>query len=136
LNAFVIGGDGPDRVWNGAFAEYVLTTEGTLYPKPSAISWDAAAVTEPLAGAWKGVIAHSEMRVADDVVVIGVGSIGLLCLMVARIAGAARLIAVDTSNHALEQALRLGATHAVNPATTDARKRIYEIMRHLSLMED
>jgi len=127
-SAFVIGGDGPENVWNGAFAEYVLTMESTLYPKPAAISWDAAAVTEPLAGAWKGVIAHSEMRVADDVVVIGVGSIGLLCLMVAKVAGAARLIAVDTSLHALEQALRLGATHAVNPADGDAKKRIYEIL--------
>ena len=127
-DAFVIGGDGPENVWNGAFAEFVLTTESTLYPKPAAISWDAAAVTEPLAGAWKGVIAHSEMRVADDVVVIGVGSIGLLCLMVAKVAGAARLIAVDTSRHALEQALRLGATHAVNPGDGDAKKRIYEIL--------
>ena len=127
-NAFVLGGDGPDDVWNGAFAEYMLTRESTLYHKPSSISFDAAAVAEPLAGAWKGVIAHSEMKVADDVVVIGVGSIGLLCLMVARAAGAARLIAVDTSDYALRNALDLGATHAVNPATEDAKRRIYEII--------
>lgn len=127
-NAFVLGGDGPDDVWNGAFAEYMLTTESTLYPKPASISFDAAAVTEPLAGAWKGVIAHSEMKVADDVVVIGVGSIGLLCMMVAKAAGAARLIAVDTSDYALANARQLGATHTVNPAREDAKKRIYEII--------
>ena len=127
-NAFVLGGDGPDDVWNGAFAEYMLTRESTLYPKPASISFDAAAVTEPLAGAWKGVIAHSEMKVADDVVVIGVGSIGLLCMMVAKVAGAARLIAVDTSDYALKNALDLGATHAVNPAKEDAKRRVYEII--------
>ena len=36
-NAFVLGGDGPDDVWNGAFAEYMLTREGTLYPKPKGV---------------------------------------------------------------------------------------------------
>ena len=127
-NAFVLGGDGPDDVRDGAFAQYLLTKERTLYPKPAGISFDAAALTEPLAGAWKGVIAHSEMRVGDDVVVIGVGSIGLLCMMVAKAAGAARLIAVDTSDYALANALDLGATHAINPAAEDAKKRVYEII--------
>lgn len=127
-NAFVLGGDGPDDVRNGAFAEYMLTKESTLYPKPTSISFDAAAVTEPLAGAWKGVIAHSEMQLGDDVVVIGVGSIGLLCMMVAKVAGAARLIAVDTSDYALRNALDLGATHAINPAREDAKERVYQVM--------
>lgn len=126
--AFVLGGDGPDDVRPGAFAEYMLTTDGTLYHKPASISFDAAAITEPLAGAWKGVIRHSEMRVGDDVVVIGVGSIGLLCLMVAKAAGAARLIAVDTSDYALDNALGLGATHAVNPLKEDPRERIHQII--------
>jgi len=126
--AFVLGGDGPEDVRNGAFAEYLLTKESTLYPKPAGISFDAAAVTEPLAGAWKGVIHHSRMQIGDDVVVIGVGSIGLLCMMVAKAAGAARLVAVDTSDYALQNALKLGATHAVNPSKGDAKKRIYEII--------
>lgn len=127
-NAFVLGGDGPDDVWNGAFAEYMLTRESTLYHKPASISFDAAAVTEPLAGAWKGVIKHSEMQIGNDVVVIGVGSIGLLCMMVAKAAGAARLIAIDTSDYALANALDLGATHIVNPAKEDAKKRVCEII--------
>ncbi len=127
-NAFVLGGDGPDDVWNGAFAEYMLTRESTLYAKPKSISFDAAAVTEPLAGAWKGVIAHSGMQVGEDVVIIGVGSIGLLCMMVAKVAGAARLIAVDTSDYALQNASRLGATHTVNPARENAKEKIYDII--------
>lgn len=127
-NGFVYGGDGPGDVRNGAFAEYMLVQESVLYPKPANISFDAAAVTEPLAGAWKGVIAHSQMQVGDDVVVIGVGSIGLLCMMVAKVAGAARLIAVDTSDYALKNAVELGATHVVNPMKEDAKKRIYEII--------
>jgi len=127
-HAFVTGGDGPDNVWPGAFAEYMRTKESCLYRKPPAISFDATAITEPLAGAWKGVIHHSQMQIGDDVVVIGVGSIGLLCLMVARAAGAARLIAVDVSDYALKNALALGATHAINPKKEDAKQRVYEII--------
>ena len=127
-HAFTTGGDGPDDVWPGAFAQYMKTVESSLFPKPAELSFDAAAITEPLSGAWKGVIQYSEMELGDDVVVIGVGSIGLLCMLVAKAAGAGRLIAIDTSDYALENALELGATHAVNPAKEDAKKRVYEII--------
>jgi L-iditol 2-dehydrogenase len=127
-HAFTTGGDGPEDVWPGAFAEYMRTRENTLFHKPAGISFDAASLAEPLSGAWKGVIQYSEMQLGDDVVVIGVGSIGLLCLMVARAAGAGRLIAVDISAHARRRALALGATHAVDPLDGDAVKRVYEIL--------
>ncbi len=89
---------------------------------------DAAAITEPLSGAWKGVIQYSQMQVGDDVVVIGVGGIGLLCMMVARAAGAGRLIAVDTSAYARQQALNLGATHVVDPSDGRGKEKVYEIL--------
>ena len=127
-SAFTTGGDGPQDVRPGAFAEYMVTRETSLFRKPEGISFDAAAITEPLAGAWKGVIQYSEMSIGDDVVIIGVGSIGLLCMMVAKAAGAARLIAVDTSDYALRNALQLGATHAINPSHEDAKQRVYEII--------
>ncbi len=127
-HAFTTGGDGPDDVWPGAFAEYMLTTESCLFHKPGGISFDAAAITEPLSGAWKGVIQYSEMQVGDDVVIIGVGSIGLLCMLVAKAAGAGRLIAIDTSEHARRHALALGATRAIDPAGEDAKARVYSII--------
>ena len=127
-NAFVTGGDGPEDVWNGAFAQYMKTKQGSLFRKPSEISFDAAAITEPLAGAWKGVINYSQMQLGDDLVVIGVGGIGLLCMMVAKAAGAARLIAIDVSDYALENARKLGATHTINPNKQDTKKKVYEII--------
>lgn len=127
-HAFGTGGDGPTDIWPGAFAEFMRTKEQTLFVKPKTISFDAAAITEPLSGAWKGVIHYSQMQLSDDVVVIGVGSIGLLCMMVAKAAGAGRLIAVDTSEYTLKIARELGATHVVNPAAGDAKKQIYDIL--------
>ena len=127
-SAFTTGGDGPVDVRPGAFAEYLKTDVFTLYHKPEKISFDAAALTEPLSGAWKGVIQYSEMKVGDDVVIIGVGSIGLLCLMVAEAAGAGRLIAIDTSDYALAHAGTLGAIHIVNPSQCNVRNAVYNII--------
>jgi L-iditol 2-dehydrogenase len=127
-HSFTTGGDGPEDTRPGSFAEYTLTKELCLFRKPAGLSFDEAAIAEPLSGAWKGMIQYTQMQVGDDVVVIGVGSIGLLCMMVARAAGAGRLIAVDTSAYARDHALRLGATHVVDPAKEDAKKRVYEIL--------
>ena len=127
-HAFTTGGDGPEDVWPGAFAEYMKTTESCLLHKPESLSFDAAALTEPLSGAWKGLIKHSEMQVGDDVVIIGVGGIGLLCLMVARAAGAGRLIVIDPSLYARTNAQKMGATHVIDPQEEDARKQVYDII--------
>jgi L-iditol 2-dehydrogenase len=127
-SAFTTGGDGPVDVWPGAFAQYMKTREACLFAKPADLPFETAALCEPLSGAWKGLIAHSEMQVGDDVVIIGVGGIGLLCLMVARAAGAGRLLAVDPSDHARRVALECGASHAVDPNAGDVREQVYAIL--------
>ncbi len=126
--AYTTGGDGIKDVRPGAFAEYMKTGAFALFRKPAGITFDAGALTEPLAGAWKGLIQYSEMKVGDNVVIIGVGGIGLLCLMVARAAGAGRLIAIDPSDYARRNAVALGATHTIDPSGCDPVKSVYEIM--------
>ena len=125
---FSTGGDGSKNMLAGGFAEYMVTEQNNLYAKPKGISWPAAALTEPLSGAWKGVIHYSQMQIGEDVVVIGTGGIGLLCLMVAHKAGAGTLIAVDTSDYALANAVKMGATHALNPRTCRVRDEVYKII--------
>jgi threonine dehydrogenase-like Zn-dependent dehydrogenase len=127
-NSYTTGGDGPEDVRPGSFAEFMLTGANTLYLKPAAFSFDAACQTEPLSGAWKGLIHYSEMRVGDDVVVIGTGGIGMYCLMIAKAAGAGRLIAVDVSDYALSRAKAHGATHTINPKSCDAKRAIYDVL--------
>jgi len=126
--SFTTGGDGPPTTWPGAFAEFMKVRESMLFRKPRDVSFDAAALTEPLSGAWKGVVHYSNLEVGEDVVIVGSGGIGLLCMMVAKAAGAGRLVAVDVSEYARTNALRLGATHVVDPAAGSARERVYEIM--------
>ena len=126
--AYTTGGDGPEDVRPGSFAEYTLTGANTLYRKPANISFDAACQAEPVSGAWKGIVHLSQISVGDDVVVIGTGAIGMYCLMVARAAGAGRLIAVDVSDYALQTARRLGATHTVNPRLVDPQAEMAAIL--------
>ena len=125
---FSTGGDGSDNILPGGFAEYMVTEQNNVYPKPEDLSWVAAALTEPLSGAWKGVIQYSQMSIGEDVVVIGAGGIGLLCVMVAHRAGAGSLVVADVSEYALRNAARLGATHTLNPLTCDVREEVYRII--------
>lgn len=127
-HAYTTGGDGPDDVRPGSFAEYTVTGANTVYRKPATLSFDAACQTEPVSGAWKGIIQMSQLQVGDDVVVIGTGGIGAYCMMVAKAAGAGRLIAVDVSDYALETARKLGATHTVNPREGDPVEAIRAIL--------
>jgi len=127
-SGFTTGGDGAKILLHGGFAEYMLAEETNTYRKPASISWQAAALTEPLSGAWKGVIQYSRMSIGEDVVIIGTGGIGLLCLMVAHKAGAGTLFAVDTSDYALNNARRLGATHCLNPKECDVREEVYKVI--------
>ena len=128
-HAYTTGGDGPDDVRPGAFAEYMVTGEECLFKKPASISFDAAALTEPLSGAWKGVVQKSEIRVGEDVVVIGTGGIGLLCLMVAKVAGAGHLVAIDASEYARQNALKIGgATKVIDALAPDVKEQVYAEM--------
>jgi threonine dehydrogenase-like Zn-dependent dehydrogenase len=127
-HAYTTGGDGPKDVRPGSFAQYTVTGANTLFKKPNNISWEAACQAEPISGAWKGVIQYSQLSVGEDVVVIGTGAIGMYCLMLAKAAGAGRLIAIDLSDHVLQLARHLGATHTINPSQGNAKEAVYDIM--------
>lgn len=57
----------------------------------------------------------------------GTGAVGLSAIMAARVAGAAKIIAVDITQSRLDLALELGATHVVNSQETDPVAAIQEI---------
>jgi len=127
-NGAVIGGDGMEKIINGAFAEYVLVPENSLYHKPKNISFDTAALTEPLAGSYKGLIEYSQLKISEDLVIIGAGSMGLLASMIAEKAGAANIIMIDVNDWRLEFSKKCGATHLINSAKIDAIKEVHKIL--------
>lgn len=100
----LIGIDG-----DGGMAEYLALPEDVLFALPDEIEDRIAALIEPLAVALRAV-EQSGMGVADRVAVIGAGPIGLLCALVARHAGAARVLISDIDPARLALAARLGFT--------------------------
>ena len=61
------------------------------------------------------VINTAKVRAGDNVVVFGLGGIGLNVIQAARMVGADKIVGVDTNPGKFELAKKFGMTHAVNP---------------------
>ena len=96
----------------GSFAEYTIVPAGFVHPMPDNLTFEQAALAEPLA---VGVHAVKRLhpKVGDLAVVLGAGPIGLLTMQVLKVAGC-RLIVSDLEPFKLELAKRFGAEHVVN----------------------
>ncbi|HEV8673537.1 MAG TPA: alcohol dehydrogenase catalytic domain-containing protein [Methylomirabilota bacterium] len=112
----------------GGWAELATVPAATVVPLPEKVSPVEGALVEPLGNAVH-VFGLVEERLPETVVVIGAGTIGLMCLQVARALGAFRLVAVDTNPFRLEVAHRLGAEPLVNPRQTSLRDAIRDFTR-------
>ncbi|MCM3160781.1 zinc-binding dehydrogenase [Metabacillus litoralis] len=100
---------------DGGFAEYVKTPIENLFVLPDSISDENAAILEPLAVAIH-TVRRSKLKVGDNVVIFGAGPIGVLIGIIAKKAGAARIIISDISDYRLDVAQSYGFH------TVDARK--------------
>lgn len=76
------------------------------------------------------VIATADVQAGETVAVFGVGGVGLSAVAAAKVAGAAKIIAVDLSDEKLEFAMKFGATHMVNAAKEDPVKAIHALTPH------
>ncbi|MFF5720301.1 S-(hydroxymethyl)mycothiol dehydrogenase [Streptomyces buecherae] len=104
----------------GAFAEKTLVAAGQCTKVDPAASPAAAGLLG--CGVMAGIgaaINTGNVGRGDSVAVIGCGGVGIAAVAGARLAGAAKIIAVDLDDRKLEQARGLGATHTVNGRTTD-----------------
>ncbi len=102
----------------GAFREQ-LTVDAAQCAVADALSMAEAAMAEPLAVAIHAT-AQAGNLVGKRVLVTGCGPIGLLCVLVARSAGAVEVIATDIADFPLQTAEAIGANRAVNAGHEDA----------------
>lgn len=65
--------------------------------------------------------------VGSSIAVFGAGSVGLSAIMAAKAVGCTQIIAVDMNDARLELARELGATHVINPASTNTLDKIRDI---------
>ncbi|RYG22870.1 galactitol-1-phosphate 5-dehydrogenase [bacterium] len=108
-NRKVLGVSTPEFRMDGAYAEYVAVPARILYRLPDNLSYEHAAMVEPVS------IANHAVNRAGDVsgkatAVIGAGMIGLLIVQMLKVRGAASIVAIDLDEEKLTLARKLGAT--------------------------
>lgn len=113
----------PSRRWSGAMAEFFLAPATNIYPVPSTVGDPTAALVECLATPVHAARIAGDLRGAR-VVVLGAGTIGVLCAVAARAAGAARVVMTDLDEGKLARALRIGADAAVSGARDDIEEAV------------
>lgn len=103
---------------DGAFAQYVLIQADYAFPIPDSMSFEAAALCEPLSvGIWANQKAGAS--VGDRLLVAGAGPVGITIVQAARAAGASEVIVSDVSAERREAASRFGATAVLDPTADD-----------------
>jgi L-iditol 2-dehydrogenase len=100
---------------NGAYAEYIKIprriVESNMLAIPSNVSYEEAAMVEPLACVLRG-LHETNVEIGDTVVVIGGGPIGLMFVQVAKLAGC-NVISVVKRDSQVSAAKRIGADDVV-----------------------
>ena len=100
---------------NGGFTNYVVVPAENVHALPDTLSFEAGALTEPLACVVHGVLSTPTVRPGDVAVIAGPGAIGLLTLQVVKAAGATVvMLGTNADAERLELAKRLGADYALN----------------------
>lgn len=122
-------GIGPNT--QGAYAEYVLSKfpANELFKIPDGVSLEEAVLFDVM-GVGFHAVRRSELKVGDNAVVSGCGSIGLSVIQAARLAGAAHLIAFDPLAGKREIALAAGADYALDPASPEDVAKARELLAH------
>jgi S-(hydroxymethyl)glutathione dehydrogenase/alcohol dehydrogenase len=102
-------------------AEYCVVPATDVFRVPGGLPLEAACILGCAIMTAYGAVKHqAALRPAETVAVVGVGGVGSNVIQLARVAGAARIVAVDVRDEKLEAARALGATDGVNAAGGDA----------------
>lgn len=98
----------------GAFAEKVVVAQSQIAPLGEAIAPEAACLLACGVPTGVGAVVNTaNVRTGETVVVIGAGGVGLNVVQGARLAGAARIVAMDLEPAKLEDARAFGATDTI-----------------------
>ena len=114
---------------HGAFAEFVSVPAHILYRIPDNVSFEQAAMVEPV-----GVAAHavniSKIQPGESAVVVGAGMVGMFVINMLKIAGANPVIALDLDEKKLELAKEFGATHTIKSIDSNLLEKVKNLTKN------
>ena len=105
--------------FDGAFAEFIripaiALDSGNVFKMPEGMSFEAAALSEPLACCINGQ-KNAQVGLGDSVVILGAGPIGQMHAALARAAGARQVIVSEPNAARRQAALERGVNYACDP---------------------
>jgi threonine dehydrogenase-like Zn-dependent dehydrogenase len=114
---------------DGGFAEYMKITNkaiigGNLIKIPENLSFLEASINEPFSCVYN---AYESLKTgpSDSVLIIGAGAMGLLHLILSKIAGAKKIIVSDISADRLKLAKKYGADITLNPSKINLKEEVF-----------
>lgn len=125
-NRKVLGVSPKEYRRHGAFAEYIVVPEHIVYKLPEKVSFEQAAMVEPVAVA-SHAIRLTPINLGDTVLVVGTGMIGLFLIQVLKLSNAGCIIAIDLDDKKLGLAKKFGANHTINSSSPDIQQAILNL---------
>ena len=113
----------------GAFADYLALPEANVVPIPDDVPDEIAAIFDPFGNAVHTALSFD--LVGEDVLVTGAGPIGIMGALVAKRAGARKVVITDINEERLALAARLGVEFTVNPS----KRTLREVMPEIGMTE-
>lgn len=103
---------------NGAMTQFVRVPSRCLHHVPASLSFEQACLTEPCCVAYNAVAVNANIKPGDRVIVLGPGTIGILCAAVAKLCGAhVAIVGLEADRTRLNIAKKYGCEAIVGDAT-------------------
>ncbi len=111
--------------FDGAWAQYVVVPYPGLSSVPDNVPIEQAAVlADAVSTPYAALTDRAALKPGEAVGLWGIGGLGVHAVQVARLVGAAPIIAFDPLPSARERALALGADHALDPTDGDVVEQV------------
>jgi alcohol dehydrogenase/L-iditol 2-dehydrogenase len=109
---------------NGAMTRFVKVPARCLHTVPENLPFEQACLTEPCSVAYSAVVANSKIKPGDRVIVLGPGTIGILCAAMARLCGAeVAIVGLESDRERLNIAKQYGCDGIIGDASDWANKQ-------------
>ena len=109
---------------NGAMTKYVSTPARCLHHIPDSLSFEEACLTEPCCVAYNAIVGNSNVKPGDRVLVIGPGTIGILCAVISKICGAeVAILGLENDKNRLLKAENYNIKTIINDGSKWAKEK-------------
>lgn len=114
---------------HGAFSEKIAVPHHILYAIPENVSFEEAAMIEPIAVA-AHAINRSGLKPGDSAMVVGTGMVGVFIVQLLSLFGANPVIAVDIDEQKLRLANQFGASFSFQPDEENLTEKILRLTKN------